>query len=110
MRTAMLLSLAAALTLAAAPALQKKLTDQAKTLLEGVREKVEKKNIPFEAVLRTFAQPHEAIIREAKEKDIDLIVVGTHGRTGLKGLFMGSVAQKVISHAPCPVLVVPALK
>ena len=49
--------------------------------------------------------PWAAIIKAA-EHDIDLIVVGTHGRTGLARILIGSVAEKVIRHAPCPVLVV----
>jgi nucleotide-binding universal stress UspA family protein len=52
-------------------------------------------------------KPHEFIIQEAKEKEIDLIVMGTHGKSGIKRVLMGSVAQNVIGHAPCPVLVVP---
>jgi universal stress protein A len=46
----------------------------------------------------------EAILRYAKHNDIDLIVMATHGRTGLTHLFMGSVAEKVVRAAPCPVL------
>ena len=48
--------------------------------------------------------PFLEIIRYAKEKGIDLIVIGTHGRTGLAHVFMGSVAEKVVRKAPCPVL------
>jgi nucleotide-binding universal stress UspA family protein len=46
----------------------------------------------------------EAILRYAKHNDIDLIVMATHGRTGLTHLLMGSVAEKVVRAAPCPVL------
>jgi universal stress protein A len=46
----------------------------------------------------------EGIVRYAKHNDIDLIVMATHGRTGLTHLLMGSVAEKVVRSAPCPVL------
>ncbi|ETX00374.1 universal stress protein [Candidatus Entotheonella palauensis] len=49
--------------------------------------------------------PFQTIIDAAKDKDIDLIVMGTHGRTGLTHVLMGSVAEKVVRLAPCPVLV-----
>ena len=48
----------------------------------------------------------ESIIDYATRKNIDLIVIGTRGRTGLKRFFMGSVANGVIQHAHCSVLVV----
>ena len=48
----------------------------------------------------------ESIIDYAANKDIDLIVIGTRGRTGLKRLVMGSVANGVVQHAHCPVLLV----
>jgi type II secretory ATPase GspE/PulE/Tfp pilus assembly ATPase PilB-like protein/nucleotide-binding universal stress UspA family protein len=50
--------------------------------------------------------PHREICRYAKEHDIDLIVMGTHGRTGLAHVAIGSVAEKVLRGAPCPVLIV----
>jgi nucleotide-binding universal stress UspA family protein len=49
---------------------------------------------------------HEQIVRAAKSKKADLIVIGTHGRTGLAKLFLGSVASRVVAAAPCPVLTV----
>jgi nucleotide-binding universal stress UspA family protein len=49
---------------------------------------------------------HEQIVRAAKSKKVDLIVIGTHGRTGLAKLFLGSVASRVVTAAPCPVLTV----
>jgi nucleotide-binding universal stress UspA family protein len=48
----------------------------------------------------------DEIVREAKETRCDLIVMGTHGWTGLSRLFMGSVAEGVLRRAPCPVLTV----
>jgi nucleotide-binding universal stress UspA family protein len=47
-----------------------------------------------------------AIVRVAQESHCDLIVIGTHGRTGLRRLLMGSVAEKVVRDAPCMVLAV----
>jgi nucleotide-binding universal stress UspA family protein len=46
------------------------------------------------------------IVRVAQETHCDLIVIGTHGRTGLSRVLMGSVAEKVLRQAPCPVLAV----
>jgi nucleotide-binding universal stress UspA family protein len=50
--------------------------------------------------------PFEQIAREARRCRADLIVIGTHGRTGLARLLLGSVASRVLAHAPCPVLTV----
>jgi nucleotide-binding universal stress UspA family protein len=50
--------------------------------------------------------PSEEILRFAKEGNFDLIVMGTHGRTGINRLLMGSVAEVVLRKGPCPVLVV----
>lgn len=46
------------------------------------------------------------IIEYAREKDIDLIVIGTHGRSGLMHVLMGSVAERIVRKSPCPVLTV----
>ena len=50
--------------------------------------------------------PAEQVVRLAKSEKTDMIVMGTHGRSGLKRLMIGSVTDKVIRSAPCPVLVV----
>jgi nucleotide-binding universal stress UspA family protein len=50
--------------------------------------------------------PHEEIVRFARARRVELIVLGTHGRTGLAKLFLGSVAERVVAAALCPVLTV----
>jgi nucleotide-binding universal stress UspA family protein len=52
--------------------------------------------------------PADAILRLAQERNVDLIVMGTHGRSGLPHVLLGSVAEKVVRLAPCPVLTVKA--
>jgi nucleotide-binding universal stress UspA family protein len=64
------------------------------------RSKVKAKSL----LLRGSA--HDQIVKAAKSKKVDMIVIGTHGRTGLSKLFMGSVAAKVVSTATCPVVTV----
>lgn len=53
-----------------------------------------------------IAEPFHEICRVAQEGRSDLIVMGTHGRTGMAHVLLGSVAERVVRHAPCPVLVV----
>ncbi len=50
--------------------------------------------------------PVELILSVAKEKEVDMIVMGTHGRTGVPHIIIGSVAENVVRKAPCPVLTV----
>ena len=50
--------------------------------------------------------PFAEIISTAREKEIDMIVIGSHGRTGIKHMMLGSVSEKVVRKAPCPVLTV----
>ena len=54
--------------------------------------------------------PAEGITSYAEENDIDVIVIGTHGYTGWRHLLIGSVTEKVVRSAPCPVLTIPADK
>jgi nucleotide-binding universal stress UspA family protein len=61
--------------------------------------------VPADTLVRT-GSPAAEIIEAAKRIPADLIVISTHGRTGLKQVFLGSVTEYVVRHAPCPVLVV----
>lgn len=90
-----------------APALVEKMSEEAGQYVENAKQKVEKANIACETIIRMGGKPHDFIVEEAKAKGIDLIVMGTHGRTGIKRVLLGSVAQNVIGQSPCPVLVVP---
>jgi nucleotide-binding universal stress UspA family protein len=85
---------------------------------QSTREQLEKKllaEVPEEIHNRVettilFGVPFLEIIMAAKDKNIDLIVIGTHGRTGLAHMIIGSVAEKVVRKAPCPVLSVKSKK
>ena len=59
--------------------------------------------LPVEIMIKT-GKPFFEINDAAKEKDIDLIIIATHGHTGVEHLLFGSTAEKVVRKAPCPVL------
>jgi len=65
----------------------------------------EKQGIALDTMI-PMGRAEEGIVKAAEFKQASLIIVGSHGRTGLKRLLMGSVAERVIGHAKCPVLVV----
>ncbi len=81
-------------------------------LLEAARERLEEirrqhigSKIPTEALVR-IGHPYSEIPDTAKAMGADLIVIATHGYTGLKHVLLGSVAERVVRHASCPVLTV----
>ncbi|MEQ2008856.1 MAG: universal stress protein [Limisphaerales bacterium] len=68
-----------------------------------------KKQVPAGLATETVTRlghPYSEIGTVAKDFDVDLIVIATHGHTGLKHLFLGSTAERVVRLAPCPVLTV----
>jgi hypothetical protein len=64
---------------------------------------------PITPCVRT-GDPAGEIVAAGREWEADLIVVGTHGRQGIGRRFLGSVAETVLRHAPCAVLVIPPLR
>ena len=80
---------------------QKKLKDQ----YQMVVSREVQASLKVEEMIR-IGVPFLEIVKTAKEKDVDLIVMGTHGRTGLAHVFIGSVAEKVVHHAHCGVLTI----
>ena len=80
---------------------------------ESARERLDllcrKLNLPARMIERTlvrYGTPFAEITAAAKTLKVDLIILTTHGYTGLKHVFMGSTAERVVRHAPCPVLTV----
>jgi len=62
--------------------------------------------VPMKGVNPQGVAPDTGIVQQAIKNEVDLIIVGSYGRTGLKKLLMGSVTERVISQSPCPILVV----
>jgi nucleotide-binding universal stress UspA family protein len=92
---------------ALAPELTEKMAEHAKELVNRAAEKASAAGIKVEKEVHV-GDAYEVIVDRAKEKDIDLIVMGSHGRRGLTRLLMGDVTAKVVGHAPCTVMVVRA--
>jgi nucleotide-binding universal stress UspA family protein len=73
--------------------------------VRNLQAAAEKQGIALDTMI-PMGRPEEGIVKAAEFKQASLIIVGSHGRTGLKRLLMGSVAERVIGHAKIPVLVV----
>ena len=87
-----------------APAIARRSEEQSRTLLADL-DRDELVGIDHETALR-FGHPADEVIAAAGEFKTDLIVMATHGRTGVTHLVLGSVAEKVVREAPCLVLTV----
>ncbi len=89
----------------------KSLTAEANASMDRQVEAAKSRGLLFRREVRVGVDFRE-IVDYATKHDIDLIVMATHGRTGLAHVLLGSVAEKVVRKAPCPVLTVkhPALK
>jgi nucleotide-binding universal stress UspA family protein len=82
----------------------------ARPLLETARKRFQKEGLSVETDLLTGI-PYRQILNKARRIGVDMIVMGTHGRTGVEHFLLGSVAEKVVRLAPCPVVTVrPVLR
>jgi len=82
-----------------------------KTMEKLVRKKLSKKEIQEDIQVRTMVvhgNPADEIVKRADSENVDLIVIATHGMTGWRHMVFGSVAEKVVRLAPCPVLTILA--
>lgn len=81
--------------------------EAARTQMQNLVEGTDWGGIAVETLLEC-GHAGDQICRRAEERGTELIVTSTHGKTGLKHIFLGSTAEYVVRHAPCPVLVVPS--
>lgn len=96
---------AAEVYVASAPNLREEIERESRQRLETMLPADERERLQAKTALLA-GNPFIEIIRYAKANDIDLIVMGTHGRGPIAHMLLGSVAEKVVRKAPCPVLTV----
>jgi nucleotide-binding universal stress UspA family protein len=77
----------------------------AESVLSGVAAAAKAAGVACDTVQVEHEQPYQAIITAAKDRGCDLIVMASHGRSGLSALLLGSVTNKVLTHTKTPVLV-----
>jgi nucleotide-binding universal stress UspA family protein len=85
--------------------ISEQLEDSAERELPKLAECAECEGIEIEEII-VHGEAASEIVRVAKVREVDLIVIASHGRTGLGRILFGSTAEAVVRHAPCPVLVV----
>jgi nucleotide-binding universal stress UspA family protein len=88
------------------PALQEQVEERARERLAPLLSDEDRAVLNAEAIVTTSNTPAYAIVDYAQTAKVDLIVMGTHGRGAVAHLLMGSVAERVVRIAPCPVLTV----
>jgi nucleotide-binding universal stress UspA family protein len=79
----------------------------ARKYLEEIKARASAEGVDCEIVVHFGDEPYAPIVEEAKEKQVDMVIMGRRGTKGLAKLLIGEVASRVIGHAPCDVLVVP---
>ena len=89
-----------------APGAQRDLEHDARARTEALLDDDDRRELRAVAVTKTSNGPADAILDYARENGIDLILMGSHGRGAVARFLMGSVAERVVRMAPCPVLTV----
>jgi universal stress protein A len=87
------------------PELQQQIMREAEQSLQREIERLAATELRIIPLVKK-GNPYYETVETARQMNADIIVIGTHGRTGLKHVLMGSTAERVVRHAPCPVLVV----
>jgi nucleotide-binding universal stress UspA family protein len=83
----------------------KEMEASARRLLDDFVASIKRNNLDVESVLIT-GEPFVEIIKYARKEQVDIIVMATHGRSGIEHMLLGSVAEKVVRKSPCPVLTI----
>jgi nucleotide-binding universal stress UspA family protein len=79
---------------------------EAQAIIRGMLTDASQAGVALKGINPQGIDPADGIVQQAIKNEVDLIVVGSYGRTGLKKLLMGSVTERVIGQSPCPILVV----
>jgi len=85
--------------------LEEGIKKKAERCLNYIIRSAEKKGLRARSII-VEGQPHDQIVRHAESLRADIIVIGSKGRRGMNRILIGSVAERVIEYAPCPVLVI----
>jgi nucleotide-binding universal stress UspA family protein len=86
--------------------LQTQMEETARQKLEALVSDEDRRDLRARTTAVTSAATAEAILTYARDHHVDVIVAGTHGRGAVRRFFMGSVAERILRNAPCPVLTV----
>jgi len=87
------------------PSIEEELGEKGAVELKNMIAQEIPESIKATSGVRT-GKPHQEILLEAQEKDVDLIVVATHGHTGVEHMLFGSTAERIVRNAKCPVLTI----
>lgn len=90
----------------AMPQMQTDLDDSARRQLDALLTDDDRRTLSVKTAIEKGVNYADVVVNYARDKEIDLIVTGTHGRGAVKHFLMGSVAERVVRTAPCPVLTV----
>ncbi|WP_317201784.1 universal stress protein [Janthinobacterium sp.] len=84
---------------------ERQMQEAAQSTIDKISVAAREANVPFEGVVALSVSPYEEIVDTAAKYGCDIILMASHGRTGLNKLFLGSETQKVLAHTTLPVMV-----
>ncbi len=90
----------------ASPKMLQDLADQAESHLEEWKATAQRMGAPRVQTAKSIGDPALEVVELARDGGFDLIVLGTHGRTGIRHALLGSITERVVRHARCPVLTI----